>query len=237
MSKQITVIKNKFTFQVIDDDLFHRPKGYDYWGDHFSNSEPFVFDTYDKFLNKDKDFLDIGAWIGPNTLYGSILSRSVVSIEPDPVAFLFLEKNIEANKIKNVSLINKAFTSKSEVKIDKNVELDDSMTRVLECDIYGKESVAGIDMETLLSIGDYSLMKIDIEGYESVVIPDFEETLIEANIPMILSFHTSFNPLKEVGHKKLLDSLGKIYKKAFWEFENPIDIKDIPMGFGCFLFI
>ena len=234
-SNQITVKKNQFTFQVIDDDLFHRPEGYDYWGDWFSDSEPFVFSLYDKYLSKEKDFLDIGAWIGPNTLYGSELSRKVIAVEPDPIAFSFLKKNVEANEFKNVTLLEKAFSSSEQLSIDPSVELGDSMTRVLDSVNPGREIVDGVDMEELLSLGDYSLIKIDIEGYESIAIPSFEESLMKAKIPMVLSLHTSFNPNREEGHRSLVASLSKIYTHAFDDHDNRIDIKDLPEGFGCFL--
>ena len=235
MTKEITVTKKNFIFNVVDDDLFHRPSGFDYWEKFYSDSEPSVFRAYDKYLNKDKDFLDIGAWIGPNTLYAAELSRKVVAIEPDPVAFSFLKKNVEANKFKNVILLEKAFSSSKQLSIDPSVELGDSMTRVLDSVNLGRETVEGVDMEELLSLGDYSLIKIDIEGYESIAIPSFEESLIKAKIPMVLSLHTSFNPNKEEGHRSLVASLSKIYTHAFDDYENRIDIKDLPEGFGCFL--
>ena len=235
MTKEITVTKNNFIFNVVDDDLFHRPSGFDYWEKFYSDSEPSVFRAYDKYLNKDKDFLDIGAWIGPNTLYAAKLSRKVVAIEPDPVAFSFLKKNVEANKFKNVILLEKAFSSSKQLSIDPSVELGDSMTRVLDSVNIGKETVEGVDMEELLSLGDYSLIKIDIEGYESIAIPSFEESLIKARIPMVLSLHTAFNPNKEEGHRSLVASLSKIYTHAFDDSDNCIDIKDLPEGFGCFL--
>jgi|LakMenE18May11ns_1017448.scaffolds.fasta_scaffold9941382_2 FkbM family methyltransferase len=235
MTEKITVKKNNFTFNVIDDDLFHRPPGFDYWEKFYPDSEPSVFRAYDKYLNKQKDFLDIGAWIGPNTLYAAELSRKVIAVEPDPVAFSFLQKNIEANKFKNVILLEKAFSSSKQVAIDPSVELGDSMTRVLDSINSNRKTVDGVNMEELLSLGDYSLIKIDIEGYESIAIPSFEESLINAKIPMLLSLHTSFNPNREEGHRSLVASLSKIYTHAFDDYDNCIDIKNLPEGFGCFL--
>jgi FkbM family methyltransferase len=235
MTEKITVKKNNFTFNVIDDDLFHRPPGFDYWEKFYPDSEPSVFRAYDKYLNKQKDFLDIGAWIGPNTIYAAELSRKVIAVEPDPVAFSFLQKNVEANKFKNVILLEKAFSSSKQVAIDPSVELGDSMTRVLDSINSDRKTVDGVNMEELLSLGDYSLIKIDIEGYESIAIPSFEESLINAKIPMLLSLHTSFNPNRQEGHRSLVASLSKIYTHAFDDYDNCIDIKDLPEGFGCFL--
>ena len=235
MEKQITVKKNSFEFQVIDSPVLHRPEGYDYWGNHFSDSEPFVFEVYDKFLTSEKDFLDIGAWIGPNVLYAAKISRNVIAIEPDPVAFDLLSKNVNANNFTNVQLIKKAFSSKNQVSINHNREFGDSMTRVSEMYTANSVAIDSIKMDELLSIGDYSLIKIDIEGYESVVIPDFEDVLAAINIPMIISFHTPFNPNKTMGHKKLISSLSKIYNTAYDEKWNKINVSSISEGFECFL--
>jgi len=235
MTEKITVKKNNFTFNVIDDDLFHRPPGFDYWEKFYPDSEPSVFRAYDKYLNKEKDFLDIGAWIGPNTLYAAELSRNVIAVEPDPVAFSFLKKNVEANKFENVTLLEKAFSSKEKVTIDSSVELGDSMTRVLDSINSNKTTVDGINMEELLLLGDYSLIKIDIEGYESIAIPSFEDSLVKAKIPMVLSLHTSFNPMGQQGHQSLVQSLCNIYTHAFDDYGNQLEVKDLPEGFGCFL--
>jgi len=235
MEKEIVVKKNNFEFQVIDSDVLHRPEGYDYWGNHFSDSEPFVFEVYDKFLATEKDFLDIGAWVGPNTLYACKISRKVVAIEPDPVAFDLLKKSISANNFTNVLTFQKALSSNDKLALCSNREFGDSMTKVSDNISDANRSVDSIKMDELLSIGDYSLMKIDIEGYESVAIPDFENILIDANIPMVISFHTSFNPDKMMGHKKLISSLSSIYNTTYDDKWNRLEVSNIEEGFGCFL--
>lgn len=234
MSNEITVTKNGLHFQVIDDDLFHRPAGFDYWENVYTDAEAFVFEVYDKILSKEKDFLDIGAWIGPNTIYAARKARKVVAVEPDPVAFSFLKKNVSINNFENVLLIEKAFSSKEQVTINPYVELGDSMTRVIDFSEQNSETIFGIGIDELARIGDYSLIKIDIEGYESVVIPEFEKQLIELNIPMVLSLHTPFNPEGQLGHAKLVESLSKIYKNVEDGYDENIKIKNLPEGFGCF---
>ena len=49
---------------------------------------------------KDKIFIDIGAWIGPYTLLAAKLGMKVYSYEPDKIAFDELKKNIELNSFR-----------------------------------------------------------------------------------------------------------------------------------------
>lgn len=46
------------------------------------------------FASPSKVLLDVGAWIGPITLYGSKLYERVVSFEPDPEALKHLRRNL-----------------------------------------------------------------------------------------------------------------------------------------------
>ena len=59
--------------------------------------EPETFAVLNAHLGPDRDYLDIGAWIGPTVLYGARKARRVVALEPDPVAFRALSWNIELN--------------------------------------------------------------------------------------------------------------------------------------------
>ena len=47
-----------------------------------------------KLLDKNKNFIDIGAWVGTTCLYGSLLSNHVYTIEADPIALIDLNKKI-----------------------------------------------------------------------------------------------------------------------------------------------
>ena len=63
----------------------------------FSTWEEETFDVFDKYLKKDKQFLDIGAWVGTTALYASRLSSYVVCVEADPVSVKKLQNNINNN--------------------------------------------------------------------------------------------------------------------------------------------
>ena len=52
---------------------------------------------------------DIGAWIGPISLFSAALGLDVVSVEPDPAAFLTLRQNALSSRLSGkINLINGA---------------------------------------------------------------------------------------------------------------------------------
>ncbi len=69
------------------------------------------------FASPSKVLIDVGAWIGPITLYGSKLYDRVVSFEPDPVALVHLKRNLGLPRHDgkpqgyNVTLFEKGLTS------------------------------------------------------------------------------------------------------------------------------
>lgn len=59
--------------------------------------EPDSFDILDRYLTPESTFVDIGAWIGPLTLWAARLGARVVAVEPDPVALPILVENASRN--------------------------------------------------------------------------------------------------------------------------------------------
>ena len=54
-----------------------------------------TFAIFDRFLDQQHSYIDIGTWIGPTLLYGCQLARRTYGLEPDPIAFAELEANLE----------------------------------------------------------------------------------------------------------------------------------------------
>jgi len=52
----------------------------DFWKNEYPTWEKETFTIFDKYLNKDKLFIDIGGWIGATTMYGARKSKHVYSI-------------------------------------------------------------------------------------------------------------------------------------------------------------
>ena len=231
IENEIIVNKNNITFNVIDDKIFHQPIGYDFWK-QYDSWENQTFNIFDKFLFKDKDFLDIGAWVGATSVYASFLSKKVICVEPDKIAFSFLEKNMSINNIDNHSLINKALSNQKELRISEVNFWGSSMTRVSNSGI--GDLVETISFPDLISMGDYSLIKMDIEGYEEIIIPSIVDVLKNLKIPILISFHEPFFNNKKNTVKNLI-SLLSFYDNVLNDDFSKIDMDNLPQ-FSSYIF-
>ena len=59
--------------------------------------EPYTFELMDDLLGPDRAFLDVGAYVGPLSLYAASLGASVYAIEADVDNFALLLENVRAN--------------------------------------------------------------------------------------------------------------------------------------------
>ena len=132
--------------------------------------EPDTFKVFDKFLDKKHSFIDMGAWIGPTTLYGAHSAKHCYSIEPDPVAFGNLKKNVSLNPTlaEKINIFDCCITDKTgPVKFGNPEELGNSGSSMLIADSKRSISVSGITLEEFIEknkIDDCNFIKIDIEG-------------------------------------------------------------------------
>ena len=85
----------------------------EFW-DNFNNWENKDLNFLLEKAEKDKIFVDIGAWIGPYTLLAAKLGMKVYAFEPDKVAFEVLKKNIQLNEFKHKPKIFNFGLSKKE---------------------------------------------------------------------------------------------------------------------------
>ena len=94
--REVAVLKNGHIFNVLRDGrLFHEQP---FW-DVVQNGqwEPKTFAIIERHCSPDHVFIDIGAWIGPTTLFAAGIAKHVYAVEPDPVSVVALKKNIALN--------------------------------------------------------------------------------------------------------------------------------------------
>ncbi|BFI73760.1 uncharacterized SAM-dependent methyltransferase SSO0838, FkbM family [Nanoarchaeota archaeon] len=115
-------------------------------------------------LNKNDVVLDAGAFIGDFTLKIAKKVKKVVSVEPLPWAFELLKKNVEINKLNNVILVNKALYDKDGIKL--KLENKGTGSKISESGDIEVETV------TIDSLGEFDVVKMDIEGAEGIIIKE-----------------------------------------------------------------
>jgi len=163
------------------------------WND--AKDDKWELNTF-KWLEKNKGaniFWDIGAWVGPFTLYGSKIFNKVVAFEPDYVAFNALQDHIKDNQLKNVTIIKRGlYNEETDVNFGfYRGKFGDSLSSINSEYItnkYGKTYVASsnfndplhmeykiktITIEKSIELyGRPNILKIDIEGGEEYLIDD-----------------------------------------------------------------
>jgi FkbM family methyltransferase len=219
------VRKNNVAFTVSGSD--------DHWNSFENNTwESETFMILDKFLQTDDVMMDIGAWIGPISLYGAVKVKKCYSFEPDPVAYEKLQKNISLNPTlkHKIDVFNEAVTADGQkVRLFSRFNHGDSgsslLKRTRSTNNYVEvRSTTLADFLKKTGLTKVDFIKMDIEGGEFFVLPQIAE-YVKMNRPtLMISFHYAalyeflelkllpFGPLRRIyrildRHKRLINAL------------------------------
>jgi len=190
--------------------------------------EPASFGVLDRMLTTDSTFLDIGAWIGPLTLYAANLAPRCHAVEPDPRARAGLLANIARNPrlAGRIQVHPEAVGEVSGQGRMGNITSDvggDSMSSLLFGTAANAWAVECVTLEGLISgIGTPSLVKIDIEGAEVEMLNGSREYIEKSRPPLFLSVHGRFWPDPLPRMRALLDAL-MAYREILTPEFVPID--------------
>ena len=139
-------------------------------------------------LREEDTFLDIGANVGVYTLLASAeIGAKTIAIEPVPEAFASLEMNIAINKINaKVSLLNMA-VGEQEDTITFTTALD-TVNHVATAEEKATEPVIEVKVMPLDQLIETipTIIKIDVEGYETNVIKGAKKTIANAGVKAIV---------------------------------------------------
>jgi FkbM family methyltransferase len=203
MPSSITI--NGTTFQIVDE-LPHR-----FWsGVNEGRWEPESFRIIDHFLTSDWRFVDIGAWIGPMTLYAAKKCGRIDAFECDPIAIRQLRDNLAINpdvasKVQLheyalsdadgfVQLYSRAIGN-SETSIFSAHERDNSVMACNESFIAGSRDIRNVFRDHGYLSCARTFVKMDIEGAEFRVVPHLSDLISECSCVWYISFHElNINP-------------------------------------------
>jgi FkbM family methyltransferase len=183
----VEVVVHKKSFFVNDEP---------YWSS-VSNGvwEPQTFNVFDKFIDSTHSIIDIGAWIGPTTLYGCQLAKHCHAIEPDPVAFKKLKYNVALNPTlqSKISLYNTCLSSETgKARFFSASTFGDSRSSLVLKESDKSVEVDSITLEDLMrqnNITDCNFIKMDVEGSELVILPNIRDYLKREKPTLYLSLH------------------------------------------------
>lgn len=148
-----------------------------FWGglrEWESETAPVIFEN----IRRAKCFFDIGANTGFYAVAGAVINPAVrvVAIEPVPANFMSLQRNVRENKVANrVTSLNVALADSCRV-VDFHEAEDSSMSSLNSAGYQGQKGrVIQVECRTLDDVAESlgakpDFLKIDVEGFESVVL-------------------------------------------------------------------
>ena len=162
--------------------------------------------------------IDVGANIG----YYTVLladkvgnTGKIYAFEPDKINFEILKKNVEANNLKNVEIINAAVGSKAgKLKLHKSKE------NLGDHKLYGNdkeiEEVKIVKLDDFLKNKKIDLMKVDTQGWEPEVIEGAKKIISKNKPIMFLEYSPASYKVAKLDGQKMMRNLRKIYKNIWW---------------------
>jgi len=163
--------------------------------------EPHTFDILDYFVNKNANILDIGSWSGVISLYLGKNANKIHALDPDPVCFEELKKNIELNpKFSEKIIPHPLAISNNEnvVHLSARKKYGQSSSSILsrKRDLENSIQISTISLLKFIEkekIKHLDFIKMDIEGAEFNILSKIHEALKNTNYPTFyISFHYNF---------------------------------------------
>jgi FkbM family methyltransferase len=199
-NKYLKIYKNNELFLIENNEI---NQNLPFWKNIYSQWENETFEIFDKYLSKDKIFIDIGGWIGTTSMYGARNSKHVYSIEADNYSVDDMMINLKTNCKNNYTLINKAIFNIDNIKIKfgKNIHLENSKMNDSTSQIYSEDTstneyyltetitMGNIIEKYQINVSEISLIKVDIEGGEENILNDLFDIHAKYSIPLYVSFH------------------------------------------------
>jgi hypothetical protein len=133
-----------------------------FWKDIYGDWKKEMFEVFDRYLSKDKVFIDIGTWITPTAMYGSRKSKHIYAITTDTEIAEFATKDMKENCEKNYTFLDYATT---------NIE------------------TLLADVSLLADAADASLINVDIGGEEENRLDELYDICVRHDIPLYICFH------------------------------------------------
>lgn len=201
--------------------------------------EPETFKVLEYFLRPDWRFVDVGAWVGATSLFAAKKCGAVEAYECDPVALHRLKNNISANpdtkgKIRLhehaigdadgfLRLYSRALGN-SETSIYNRHERKGSVVDCGETVLTGVRDARTVFREQGYAGCDRTLVKIDMEGAEFIILPHLAEVIAESRNVWLISFHEkNINPanlpVRFARISEMLRSLS-VFATFKWHDEN-----------------
>ena len=173
-----TTKDNEKTTILLGNKAFKVPHHW-FWDQFSASWEPQTLKFFEKYLIPETDFLDIGGWVGPTALIGTALgARTVKVVEPNPTNFFHLLLTQGANGLfSEWFLVNACLSKKRASAIIgplQGIASASSASNIRDQNQDGAKVISLKLSDLLLKDEKYSLIKVDIEGAEELIVDELQ---------------------------------------------------------------
>ncbi len=140
-------------------------------------------------------FVDLGAWVGPLSMYAAALGARVIAVEADPRALDQLRRNLAANPdlAERVTVVPRAVSPDHDpVRLGARRKPGDSMSSVLLHDAattWSADALTPDELAGMVAEGERLVVKLDIEGGEYALLPTLTDLLSRPDAVLLVSLH------------------------------------------------
>lgn len=204
MEKNIKI--GDMIFSVISDD--------DYLDAMGSVFEPYMVQLFRTLIGPHDVVADIGANIGLTAILFSTLSRKVLAFEPSPSTYRILTENLTRARVSNVEAINLGLGQKEEsltITFAKNNRSGGYVSDKIRPEtghVTEKIQVDTLDHYFSEDLDPPSFLKIDVEGFEQMVIKGGSGFLLKNQPTVVMEMnHFCLDVLQRITIPDFLDAM------------------------------
>ncbi|MDP2710792.1 MAG: FkbM family methyltransferase [Solirubrobacteraceae bacterium] len=171
----------------------------EFWDLYYAGKwEPDTYELLRDLLRPDDLLVDVGAWIGPVSLWALELDANVIAIEPDPVARMPLHRNLSAWPRARWEIWPCAITPASGVDAWLSPSTAGTFGTSESSVVAPASNTIAVQARSLPDIigdRDARVAVIDIEGYEAQLMPTLGPWLVEHGAACRVSLHGRSRPV------------------------------------------
>lgn len=175
--------------------------------------EPHLHPIFESYINKNSIVIECGCHIGTHTIKLASLCSKLYGFEPMPDTYDVLMRNLHVNNINNTVIYKKGASNKEGLTkflwitpnnpggsgLDSNPMGKPDWVKTCDKDI--KVELITIDSMNLCKL---DFMKIDVEGYETLVIEGAMNTIKQCKPVIVMEVWKNHNSEVDINHTKNL---------------------------------
>jgi len=204
---ELTILNKIFKFYILDNCFI---------SNYIRNNhiwEPHMHDIFKKYVNKDSIVIECGCHIGTHTIPLASLCNTIYGFEPMPKTYEILDQNIKLNNINNAIIYKKGVADKEGVTQYCWIPEDNPGGSGLKNNPMGKPdwinfTNTNIEVELttidLLQLDKLDFIKIDVEGYETLVIDGAINTIKKCRPVIVMEVWKNHNGVVDINYTKSL---------------------------------